>query len=331
MKPVAIVPAAGIGTRLRPHTHTVPKALLHVAGKPILAHILDGLVAQGIRRIVVVVGYRGERVREYLEKHYPQGVTVVEQSQRLGLGHAVQVTAQAIGAGPVLIILGDTIVEPEWSAFLAGDEVVIGVKEVADPRRFGVVEVSGDAVVGVVEKPADPPSNLAIVGVYYFPESAQLFAEMGAIIAKGQTGGKEFQLTDALQAMLEQGARMRAAHVEGWFDCGTIGTLLETNRHLLQSASAPDPIPGVTLIPPLYVAPTARIEGAVLGPHVSVAGGAVVRNAIVRDSIVNEGALVESVLLDQSVVGARAVVRGVFARLSVGDDCELDPSGAAGC
>jgi glucose-1-phosphate thymidylyltransferase len=326
-KPVAIVPAAGIGTRLRPQTHTIPKALLNVAGKPILAHILDALVARGITRIVVVAGYKGDRVRAYLAERYRDGVEVVEQNEVLGLGHAVHLTAATVGDGPVLIVLGDTIVEPDWGDFLGGPVGVIGVKEVEDPRRFGVVETAGDRVVRLVEKPADPPSNLAIVGIYYFPESRPLFDSLSGLIARDQRTKGEYQLTDALQAMLAAGVPMRVAPVGGWFDCGKLETLLATNRHLLQQVPQPLPIPRVTLLPPVFIAPTATVEQAVVGPHVSIADGAVVRRAIVRDAIINEGAWVEEILLENSVVGESAVVRGAFQRVNVGDYSELDLAG----
>jgi glucose-1-phosphate thymidylyltransferase len=327
MKPVAIVPAAGIGTRLRPQTHTIPKALLNVAGKPILAHILDALVEQGIERIVVVTGYRGDRVREYLADRYRSGIEVVEQKQRLGLGHAIHATAAAVSQGPALIVLGDTIVEPEWGDFLGGEEAVLGVKEVEDPRRFGVVEVRGGRVARLVEKPSQPRSRLAIVGIYYFPDIAPLQGHLGRLIEQGQRTKGEFQLTDALQALLDDGAAMRISHVGGWFDCGKRETLLETNRHLLAALPQAAPVPGVTLVPPVFIAPTARIETAVIGPHVSIADGAVVREAIVRDSIINEGAAVSQILLSGSVVGENAVICGAFERISVGDSCEVDLSG----
>jgi len=328
MKPVAIVPAAGVGTRLRPQTHAIPKALLNVAGKPILAHIIDTLVGQGIERVVVVVGYMGDRIRDYLAQRYRRGIEVVSQEEPLGLGHAVFTAAPAVSGGPVLIVLGDTIVEPDWRDFLGGDQVVLGVKEVDDPRRFGVVEVRGDRVLRVVEKPADPPSRLAIVGVYYFPDAAKLFTSLTELIDRDRRTKGEYQLTDALQAMLDRGTAMRISMVDGWFDCGKMETLLETNQHLLRQSAPPAPIPGVTLVAPVFVAPTARIEHAVIGPYVSVADGAFVRHAIVRDSIINEGARVEEMLLERSVVGENALIRGGFRRLNVGDSSAVDFSGA---
>jgi glucose-1-phosphate thymidylyltransferase len=324
--PVAVVPAAGVGTRLRPQTHTVPKALVNVAGKPILGHILDALREQGIERIVVVVGYMGDRIREYLQERYRSGIEVVEQSERLGLGHAIWVTKEKIASVPILIVLGDTIVEPQWRDYLSGPDAVIGVKEVEDPRRFGVVEVRGDEVLSLVEKPADPPSNLAIVGIYYFPDSAALLAHLSRLVEQQTRTKSEYQLTDALQSMLAEGLRMRISPVEGWYDCGKPETLLATNQHLLRKVPQPAPIPGVTLVPPVFVAPTARIEKSILGPYVSVADDAVIRRSLVRDTIVNEGAVVENMLLEKSVIGESARVRGTFQRLNVGDSSEVDLS-----
>ncbi len=322
-RPTAIVPAAGVGTRLRPQTHTVPKALVNVAGKPILGHILDALRDRGVERIVVVVGYMGQRIREYLRERYGDQIEVVEQTERLGLGHAIAVTEKQVRSGPILIVLGDTIVEPDWDAYLSGAEAVIGVKEVEDPRRFGVVEVQGEKVLRLVEKPQDPPSNLAIVGLYYFPDAAPLFASLNVLIEENRRTKGEFQLTDALQRLLENGMPMRVSTVDGWFDCGKPETLLDTNQHLLRMVPQPAPIPGVTLVPPVFIAPTARIEKSILGPNVSVADGAVIRRAIVRDTIVNESALVEDMLLERSVIGESAIVRGTFQRLNVGDSSEV--------
>src|SRR5437867_201680 len=166
-RPIAIVPAAGIGTRLRPHTHTQPKVLLHVAGKPILAHILDDLVALGIRHAVLIVGYMGEQVREYVNRHYGNlKVDYVEQEERLGLGHAVSLAEPHADDRPLLIILGDTIFEADLKRVLAAGTSSIGVKAVEDPRRFGIVERDATGrITRLVEKPEHPTSNLAITGL----------------------------------------------------------------------------------------------------------------------------------------------------------------------
>ncbi len=322
-KPVAIVPAAGVGTRLRPHTHTVPKALINVAGRPILAHILDGLIAEGVERVIVIVGYMGDRIREYVTKRYGALADFVEQEERLGLGHAVSLAAGKIAKGPVVIVLGDTIVHTDFSIFLGGPDVVLGVKQVEDPRRFGIVELRDGFVTGLVEKPDTPRSNLALVGLYYIPESREIFTALDSMIRGGKMTRGEYQLTDALAKMLGDGTKMRVHGVEGWFDCGETGTLLLTNRYLLDLVPGSPAIPGVVVIHPVSIDPTAEVQQSIIGPYVSVAGGARIRNSILRNSIINESAEVSDMLLDSSVIGEHAIVSGTFQVLNVGDSSEV--------
>ncbi len=329
-RPVAIVPAAGVGTRLRPHTHTVPKALVNVAGKPILAHILDGLVQQGVTRVIVVIGYMGERVRAYCAKRYPGIVECVEQPDPRGLGHAVHLTHELVPSGPVLIVLGDTIVHVDLRKFLEANGPLLGVKEAEDPRRFGIVEVEDGWVKSLAEKPEHPKSNLALVGLYFFPEAAELHRRIKQVIDENVTTKGEYQLTDALALMLRDGVRMRVDLVERWFDCGKPETLLLTNEYLLSLAPQNPSIPGVALVHPVSIDPTARVTHSVIGPNVTVAAGAVVHNAIIRNTIINENAEVRDIALEASLVGENAVVHGVLQRLNVGDSSEIDLSGGWG-
>jgi glucose-1-phosphate thymidylyltransferase len=321
----AIVPVAGVGTRLRPHTHTLPKVLLHVAGKPILAHILDDLPALGVRRAVLVVGYMGDLVREYVDTHHRDlEVSYVEQPERLGLGHAVSLAGPLAGEGPVLIILGDTIFEADLAAVLAGGVNCIGVKEVDDPRRFGIVEVGPEGrVTRLVEKPEHPTSNLAITGIYYFARGRPLFDALAELQRRDLRTKGEFQLTDAMQILVGRGEVITTFPVHGWYDCGKTETLLETNRVLLEKRRCAPVLPGSVVHPPVCVAEGATVENCILGPHVSVAAGAVLRNAVVRDCIVNQNATIEDIMLESSVVGENAVVRGGYRRVNVGDSSEV--------
>ena len=322
---VAVIPVAGAGTRLRPHTHTQPKVLLHVAGKPILAHILDDLVALGIRRAVLIVGYMGELVREYVGRAYAHlHVDYVEQEERLGLGHAVSLAEPFVDDHPLLIILGDTIFEADLKSVLEVGESRIGVKAVEDPRRFGIVERDGSGrITRLVEKPEQPTSNLAITGLYFFSRGGPLFEALRELQARDIRTKGEFQLTDAMQILVTKGHALGTFPVEGWFDCGKTETLLETNRILLDKRARTPTIPGTVTLGPVFVAPDASVEGCVLGPHVSIAAGARLRNAVLRDSIVNENATVEDILLEGSVVGENAIVTGGFRRVNVGDSSEV--------
>jgi glucose-1-phosphate thymidylyltransferase len=323
---VAVIPVAGAGTRLRPHTHTLPKVLLHVAGKPILAYILDDLVALGIRRAVLVIGAMGELVRDYVTRRYTGlQVDYVEQAERLGLGHAVSLAEPHVDDHPLLIILGDTIFEANLAGVLAAGTNSIGVKPVADPRRFGIVERdAAGRITRLVEKPDQPTSNLAITGIYYFSRGGPLFEALRELQRKNLRTRGEFQLTDAMQILVSKGEAIGTFPVDGWFDCGKTETLLETNRVLLDKHARTATIPGSVTEGPVFVAPDATVEHCVLGPHVSVAAGARLRNAVLRDTIINENATVEDILLEGSVVGENAVVTGGFRRVNVGDSSEVD-------
>jgi len=321
----AILPVAGAGTRLRPHTHTMPKALVHVAGKPILGHIIDQIVPAGVDELVLVVGHLGEKIVEYVKGAYPLRVHVVEQAERKGLGHAIYLTEGVVRPEePVLIVLGDTIFRGDLNAALAAGTSTIGVAEVEDPRSFGVVELDGDRIVRLVEKPQVPPSNLAIVGVYYLKESARLYAALRYVVESGLRTRGEIQLTDALQVMVDRGEEMSVFRVSEWLDCGSPETLLETNRKLLAGAPFPEHVrERAVIIPPVYIAPTAEVSQCVLGPYVSVADGARVQRAVVRNSIINREAQVSDILLTDSIIGERAGVGGSYTRLNVGDSSEM--------
>ena len=324
--PIAVIPVAGVGTRLRPHTYTLPKVLLHVAGKPMLAHLLDDLITLGIRELVLIVGHLGERVQEYVRREYPNlQVHFVEQAERLGLGHAVSLARPFAGDRPVLVVLGDTIFEADLGPVLASTTHRIGVKPVEDPRRFGIVETNGAGrVTMMVEKPERPASNLAITGIYFFTHGEPLFRALDEIQRRDIRTQGEFQLTDAMQLMLESGEAFTTFPVEGWFDCGRTETLLETNRVLLGKQGGQPVIAGSVVHPPVVVAPTAVIENCILGPNVSVAAGARLRNAGIRDSIINEDAVVEDILVEGSVIGEEAVVRGHWMVLNVGSSSEVN-------
>ncbi len=325
----AIIPVAGIGTRLRPHTHTIPKALVQVAGKPILGHILDEIIPLGIRDVVLVTGYMGGRVKSYVGEAYRDlNVCYVDQEERLGLGHAIYLTRECVENGPTLIVLGDTVVTADFSSLVGGERTLIGVKEVDEPQLFGVVEVEGGMVKSLVEKPDVPPSNLAIIGLYYIVNTPLLYEALTDIVEGDVRTKGEYQLTDALKLMLERGEVMGTFSVEGWHDCGRPDTLLETNRFLLdRSGGNGSDIPGSVVVPPVSIDPSATIERSVIGPHVSIAAGATILDSVVRNSILNAKAHVEKSLLDNSLIGEGAVVHGHFRRLNVGDSSEIEIGG----
>ncbi len=325
----AIIPVAGVGSRLRPHTFTLPKVLLNVAGKPILGHILDHLVASGVTRLTLIVGHMAELVEEYVRKNYSLPSEFILQAEPKGLGHAVSLGLNDDDR-EVLVILGDTIFEIDLKSVLQhSTSTSLGVKEVPDPRRFGVVETEDGTVARLVEKPDTPRSNLVLVGIYVIRNAPLLKQCIQTLFERQLTTRGEYQLTDALQLMIEHGERMKTFPVANWYDCGKPESLLATNRHLLdlQGGDGHEPQPNAVIVPPVYVHPEAILERAVVGPYATIGAGAIVRDAQVRDSILGEGARVENALVEGSLVGNNSAIVGQFLRYNLGDSSEIVTSG----
>lgn len=317
-----IIPVAGEGTRLRPHTHSVPKSLLYVAGKPILGHILDGLQGLDISNLSVVLGAKGEAIVDFCSK-YPYDFKYVLQEQRLGLGHAIRIGAQGL-QGPTLVVLGDTIIDIDYGKIVDRSVNVLAVREVADPRKYGVVEVKNDYVVDLIEKPRQPRSNLAIVGLYYFQDITKVAHAVDYIIKNEIKTRNEYQLTDALRHLLERGEKFKVWKIDGWYDCGTAEALIDANRHLLERTNYYVDREKNIIIPPVYIADSASLSASVIGPYVSIGEDVTVTTSVIKDSIINRGASVENALLTGSIIGERACVRGGYKKLSVSESSVVE-------
>lgn len=326
-----IIPLAGFGKRMRPHTWSKPKPLVNVAGKPVLGHILDKLADLDVEvdELIFVVGWLGKQIEEYYEaSDYPYPASYVEQRELLGQAHAIWLARQHLH-GPVLIIFVDTIFEADLSNLeTSGLDGVLYVKEVKDPRRFGVAVVGDDGLLShLVEKPDTFENRLAVVGVYYIHDAAWLIRAIEELMARDLQTKGEFYLADAYTLMIEQGARFGVRQVSVWEDCGTPQDVLQTNRYLLahgQANGLDTPAIHSVIIPPVYIAPSAQVEQSIIGPHVTIAENSVVKNSIVRDSIIDEGAYIDDTMLDRSLIGKDAVVRGRYRVLNVGDSARLD-------
>jgi glucose-1-phosphate thymidylyltransferase len=320
----AIIPVAGVGSRLRPHTYTLPKVLLNVAGKPIIGHIMDKLIETGVKSATVVIGYMGDKIREYITANYNIQVDFVEQEERLGLGHSIYIARNTLPMEPVLIILGDTIFDVDLVPVLNQNESAIGVKLVDDPRRFGIAEVDNGYITKLIEKPEHPTSNLAIVGLYYITNTPLLIESLAWLVTENIRTKNEYQLTDALQLMINKGERIRTFPIEGWYDCGKPETLLQTNRHLLDKYPTQPFYDGSVIVPPVFISKKCTLSHSVIGPYTTIADGAVVRDAIIRNSIISEDAQVQGAIIENSIVGNNTTVRGVWKRINIGDSSEID-------
>lgn len=331
----ALIPAAGQGTRLYPQTHTKPKAMVRLAGQPILGHILESIAATDINEVVIVVGGpMQDQIVEYASGMFHErfGLDFVEQAEAEGLGHSIYQAAATVGDEPLLIALGDMLFEHGYEQFLNAHRELgnidgsIGVKHVDDPQYYGIVELDEGRIARLVEKPSDPPSNLAISGVYVIKDSRSLFDALEHLLEHDLRGeGDEFQLTDALQRMVETGSVLETFGVEDWYDCGRPETLLEANRVLLAELG-PDESTAEdrsVLVPPVDMGCDVAVESSVVGPNVSVDDGATIEKSIVSDSIVGRGARIKNTNLTHSIIGDHAEVHGETSELNVGDNSSL--------
>jgi glucose-1-phosphate thymidylyltransferase len=324
-----IIPLAGFGTRLRPHTYTKPKPLINVAGKAVLGHILDKFAGLNVDEFIIVHGYLGEQIRDYMAAHYPQYCACfVEQKELVGQADAI-LRCRPFVNGPVLIVFVDTLFEADLSglAYETADAVAY-VKEVDDPRRFGVAIIGPDGcVTRFVEKPESLDNKLVVIGMYYIRDSSVMMSACQELMDRNiQTKGEYF-LADALNLMIEKGSKIRTQTVDVWEDCGKPETVLHTNRYLLEHGhdnSAEYHGDGYLVVPPVHIAATAVIYDSVIGPYATISDGCHITGSIIRDSIIDEDAHIEDTTLDQSLIGKGAVVKSNYRKLNVGDSSSVD-------
>jgi len=328
----AIIPVAGTGTKLRPHTYTQPKALIPIAGKPILAFIIDELVEAGINEFVFVLGYLGDKIRDFVEKKYPNiSANYAEQMSREGIGHAIAHAKKFVTENePVFIALGDSVFDLNVKEILEAPSSILCVKKVDDPRAFGVVEMEekGGLIRRLIEKPVIPKSNLALVGLYKINESKALFEALEYNISHEVKTRNEFQLTDALMRMIDQGIIFKGYKVNNWFDCGRKESLLETNAILLKK-SAPFIsdvllLENSVIIEPVSIAENCKLNNCIVGPNVTIGENTSITSSMIRDSIIGSNSTLDNVLLHHSLVGNDATIRGMSQTLNLGDDTEIE-------
>jgi glucose-1-phosphate thymidylyltransferase len=326
----AIIPVAGAGTKLRPHTYTQPKALIPLAGKTILSINVDQLHEAGINEFVFIVGYLGEKIQDYIKAKYPELTChFIYQNERKGTAHAVDLARQIIGDDEVFIVLGDTICEYNIEEMLSSEWSMLGVKKVDDPRNFGVAEVDEKGfITRVVEKPFIPKSNMALVGLYKIRDSTLLFECLSRIISNNIKSHDEFNLTDALECMITGGSKFKSYKVDNWFDCGRKESLLQSNSILLQkfggTISESNKFENTIFIPPVSIAEGCDIKDSIIGPHVAVGENTIVHSSIIKASIIGSYSKIYDVMLDDSLIGNDTEIIGETRSLNIGDNTEID-------
>jgi len=327
----AIIPVAGAGTNLRPLTYTQPKPLIPVAGKPIIAFIIDQLKKVGVKEFVFIIGYLGEKIQLYVEEAYPDiEKEFVQQNERLGLGHAIWSARKTINkTKEIFIVLGDTIIDLDLQEMLDEPTSSLAIKRVDDPRNFGVVEYGEDGFVNrVVEKPKIPKSNQAMVGIYKIKEVKKLIKAIDYNIKNEIKTLGEYQLTDGIMRMIDDGVKFNTISVTNWFDCGKKEILLETNAMLLDKkgyASANLPLYDNTIIiHPVSIGKDCKISNSIIGPHVTIGDNVNINYSIIKNTIIGNYAAIDEVILTSSVVGNDAAIKGLSQSLNIGDNTEID-------
>lgn len=324
------IPMAGLGTRLRPHTWSKPKALLQLAGKTVLDHVLNQFNSLpdnfDVEYVFIVGPYQLEQVKSFMEEVYPEKKTYypVQEVMR-GQSHALWQAREYL-TGPMLMVFADTLVDADFSNLNnLGNQAVAWVKEVPDPRRFGVAIVEEQGKVSkLVEKPSSMDNRMAVVGFYYFPSAEDLFSAIQEQMDRNVQLKNEYFLADAVNIMLDRGLDMRAVEVNVWLDAGTPASMLETNQWLLdhgQDNSAEAAKRGnVAVIPPVFIHPDAEVIDSVVGPYVSIGCECRIEQVIVKNSILDEGTQVKTMILEDSLLGRDVQVQGQPSRLNLGDN-----------
>ena len=327
-----VIPMAGYGTRLRPHTWSRPKQLLRLADKLVIDHVLDTFTTLpnlDQSEFIFIVGYLGNKIEEYVHHAYPDlNVRFVQQPVMRGQSDAISLAKDYLD-GPMMMLYGDTLIKTDFS-FVPTEKAaaVAWVKAVPDPRRFGVACVGQDNwVTQLVEKPQTKDNNLVLVGCYYFSDSMELLSAIQEQMQRNISLKGEFFLADAVNIMLEHGLKMRVEQVQTWLDAGIPNDVLKTNRYLLdhghdntsQAVNRQDAV----IIPPVFIHPSATIEQSVIGPHVSIGESCKIQRCIVRDSIIDDLSAVSNAIMEHSLVGREAQINRQAAVMNVGDHTEL--------
>ena len=333
-----IVPMAGRGSRLRPHTLTVPKPLIPIAGKPIVHRLVEdiaGVINQEIEEIAFIIhkdfGKQVEVELIAIAKKLGAKGTICYQNEALGTAHAILCAKESM-QGPIVVAYADTLFRADFSLDTSADSV-IWVKQVEDPSAFGVVQLNeNNQIVDFVEKPKEFVSDLAIIGIYYFKSGETLRTELQYLLDNNVVKGGEYQLTDALENMKVKGLKFVPGKVDEWMDCGNKNVTVETNSRLLGFLHADGEnlvdssvvCENSTIIPPCFIGENVKLINATVGPNVSLGNGCLVQNATIKNSLVQNQSTIKNANLDNAMIGSFASFDGNFTSISIGDYSVLE-------
>ena len=334
-----IVPMAGRGSRLRPHTLTVPKPLIPVAGVPIVEQLVRDIAAvvdQPIEEVAFVLGdpaFFGDDIVEQLLKiadDIGAKGTIYRQLNPLGTGHAIMCAAPSL-SGPAVVAYADTLIRAKFKLDPKADSI-IWVKKVAQPEAYGVVQLNTQgAITQLVEKPEKYVSDLAVIGIYYFKEIGKLKAALQTVLDEKLTHGGEYQINDGIKRLMEAGDLFLPGEVDEWMDCGNKKITLETNSKMLgflaeegkEMIHPSAELENATVIPPCYIGPNVKLKNVTLGPGVSVGTGTVIENATLTHSLIQNNSTITNATLHRAMIGNQVTFDGSFKEISLGDYTEM--------
>jgi len=328
-----ILPVAGKGTRLRPHTHTKAKSLVHVAGKTVLEHIISRLVPLNAQELIFIIDENGSQIQEFMQKKFPElSCSYITQQERKGPAHAVWLAAPRINPGDdLLIVFNDTIFDTDLTRIpqLCSDcDGLIYSKEVEDYQRFGVNVVTDGLITTMVEKPDTPVSRLAQVGLYYLKDAPRFMAYLAATIEAGDLVKGEYYLPAVFMRMIADGCKLKAPEIDAWLDCGKPETILATNAYLLKGRHhIHGEAENCVFIEPVHLEKGVLVRDSILGPNVSVAKGSVIERSIIRDSIINSDSSVSDMLLTDTILGDAVQLIGSPRKMNIGDHSLIEMQG----
>jgi glucose-1-phosphate thymidylyltransferase len=320
-----IFPVAGLGSRLRPLTWSKPKPLVQVAGKPMFEHVMDRILPYEPGKVVFITGYLGDDIERWARKTYPDlELAFVEQPEMLGQTDAI-IRTRGICDDDALIIFPDAIFEADFSGLQdRDDDGTIFTKIVEDPSSLGVTVVENGFITKLIEKPSEPVSFEATVGIYYFKKINDLYDAIDEQMRLDIKTKGEYFIADAIQIMIDRGARFRTSNIDVFEDCGNADALLHTNEYLLRlNPPSPAQRPASVIIPPSFVDSTAVIEHAVVGPNVSIGANAVIRDSVVRDAVVEPGSQLVGVVIEHAVIGRNATITGKPKEFNLADNSKV--------
>ncbi len=321
-----IIPMAGKHPRLKPHTQSKPKALLELAGKPIIGHLLDSVSKLGVDMVVFIVDEDKPKLKKYISDNYSFQAKYILQKERKGVGHAIYGAKKYVNDDELAILFADTIINADIRKIGRGQSHgIIWTKKVEDPRSYGVVFEHEGKITRLIEKPETPVSDQAIVGLYQFRNPKGLFDALKYLIDNDIKTKEEYQLTDALQIMINKGLALVSREVNVWKDLESPESLIETNNYLLKQAKQKTGSHKSSIIlPPVYIGEGAKLFNSIIGPNVSIGKNARVSNSIVRNSIINRNAEINNANIEECIIGKETRVEGTPKKLNIGDSSEVE-------